>query len=112
MIKLDGPDDVFSGDQVHAAGDLQVGGDGHRKDAEVCRRVFVVAVADWLTSRLPAAALVAARERTIGLEETVVSVFFPLRGLASARDDDAGPVFDPARFHGNGRCKVHREGHG
>ena len=40
-----------------------------------------------------------------------MAVFLPLRRLASARDDDAGPVLGPAGLDLDGRRQVHRERH-
>src|SRR3954451_16539303 len=74
VVKLDRADDVPFADHIHALGDHKFRRDRYRLETELLGAVLLITVADGLTARPPAAAVVAAEERSVGFEETVVAV--------------------------------------
>ena len=106
VIQLDPPDDLVGGDHVHAA--RQRADD---VDAQGVGAIVHVAVAEGQRARLPAAAVVAAAQRTHGVDELMVRIGGEVGRLAAAGDDHAGPVQRHAGFHLDRGGEVHQEAH-
>ncbi len=107
VVQLDPPDDLIGGDHVHAA--------RQRADYVHAERVWPVvhvAIAEWQRPRLPAAAVVAAAQRTHRVDELVMRVGGEVRRFAATGHDDARPVLRHARFHFDGSRQMHEEAHG
>jgi hypothetical protein len=66
-----------------------------------------VAVSERDGACFPTAAIVAAPERAHGVQELVMRVGCPVRGFASAGDDDTGAVLGPVFPDGNGGGEMH-----
>ena len=114
MIEFDGTNHIRGRNHRHAAREDRslagaTGADGIDAEVVVAHRV---AVAERDGAGFPAAAIVAAGERAEGVEELMVRVGFPLRGLASAGDDDAGAILRAACADGDGGGEVHDAGDG
>jgi len=106
-VQLDSLNHVIGGDQIHASGKSV-----HHVDAKLTRLVLLVSVAEGNGPRFPAAAVVAASERTDGVEELVVGIGGPVGRLAPPGHDDARPIRrnpGPARYR---RRQVHQQAHG
>ena len=95
-------------DQLHAAGEAQVGAGGDGVEAQVVV-VFGVAIADRLAARFPAAAVGTKRKRADRAEELVMRIRFPMSRFAAAGDDDARAMARPAGPRGDGGREAHGE---
>ena len=78
-------------------------------DAERLGPVLLVAVAEREGPRAPATAVVAAAQGANCMNELMMGIRCPVRGLASTRDDDARPVARSARLGFDGRRQVHQQ---
>jgi hypothetical protein len=103
-IQLDASDDVVGRNHVHAPG--QPADDVH---AQRLRAIFLIAVAERHRARAPAAAVVAAAERSHGVDELVMGVGGEMRRFTAAGDDHARTIAWRARPRVDRSRQVHEQ---
>src|ERR1039458_2909921 len=104
-VTLDTANDFGTRDEVHAAWQTVA-----HIDTKMFPAIALVIIAQWQTSRPPAAAAGAARQRANRMDELVSGIGLPMRGLAPAGDHDAGADRVAAAPDGHGRGQVHQAG--
>ena len=80
-------------------------------DTQRVGTVIDVAIAEWERSRLPAAAVAAARKRANSVNELVIWIRGEVRWLATAGDYDTGTMVRFSGSHLDRRSQVHQQAH-
>jgi len=97
--------DLRGRDQIHAAGQASVG-----MRAEMIGMIAFIAITHRPDPVLPATAMQAAGQGSVGADELVIRISFPMRRFAASGDDDARPLARQRRFCLDRGCEVHQAG--
>src|SRR3972149_7304398 len=86
-IPFDSSYPLLSGDHIHAAREVP-----HHVDAQLVGGIFIVAVTQRDDPRLPTSPVVTARQGPDGVNELMVRIGHPMRGLAAPPHHHTRPV--------------------